>query len=87
MEAEFIWKVKNPMVHVSLQEAQQQLPNLIDAALNGEKVIIQKDTSCQVQLVPLVEYHSLPRFGCAKGLIEMEEDFDAPLADFNEYLP
>ncbi len=24
--------------------------------------------------------------GCAKGLISMSEDFDAPLADFEEYM-
>jgi hypothetical protein len=26
------------------------------------------------------------KFGCAKGLIEMHDDFDAPLDDFKEYL-
>lgn len=26
------------------------------------------------------------KFGCAKGLIVMNEDFDAPLEDFKEYM-
>ncbi|MEI8202376.1 MAG: DUF2281 domain-containing protein [Bacteroidota bacterium] len=26
------------------------------------------------------------KFGCAKGLIIMHDDFDAPLEDFNEYM-
>jgi hypothetical protein len=26
------------------------------------------------------------KFGCAKGLLVMHEDFDAPLDDFKEYL-
>lgn len=26
------------------------------------------------------------KFGCAKGLIEMHDDFDAPLEDFKEYM-
>ncbi len=26
------------------------------------------------------------KFGCAKGLITMHDDFDAPLADFKEYM-
>jgi hypothetical protein len=26
------------------------------------------------------------KFGCAKGLIVMHEDFDAPLEDFKEYM-
>jgi len=28
-----------------------------------------------------------PQFGSASGLIEMSDDFDAPLADFDEYMP
>jgi len=73
------------MVQVSLKEAQNQLHDLVDAALKGEKVIIQKNSSSWVQLVPLSVHHSKPQFGCAKGLIEMEDDFDDPLDDFNEY--
>ena len=26
------------------------------------------------------------KFGCAKGLFVMHDDFDAPLDDFNEYM-
>ena len=26
------------------------------------------------------------KFGCAKGLLVMHDDFDAPLDDFNEYM-
>jgi hypothetical protein len=26
------------------------------------------------------------KFGCAKGLIKMHDDFDAPLEDFKEYI-
>jgi hypothetical protein len=28
-----------------------------------------------------------PQFGCAKGKFKMSADFDAPLEDFNEYMP
>jgi len=28
-----------------------------------------------------------PQFGSAKGLIKMANDFDAPLYDFEEYMP
>ncbi|KJR41674.1 prevent-host-death family protein [Candidatus Magnetoovum chiemensis] len=27
-----------------------------------------------------------PKFGCAKGLITMSDDFDEPLDDFKEYM-
>ena len=33
---------------------------------------------------PRISRHEL--LGCAKGLISMREDFDAPLADFQEYM-
>jgi len=33
-------------------------------------------------------FQSLPEpgFGCLKGKIHMEEDFDAPIADFQDYM-
>jgi antitoxin ParD1/3/4 len=30
---------------------------------------------------------AIPRFGSAKGLVRMSDDFDAPLEDFEEYAP
>lgn len=33
---------------------------------------------------PRISRHEL--LGCAKGLISMSEDFDVPLADFQEYM-
>jgi antitoxin ParD1/3/4 len=30
---------------------------------------------------------AIPRFGSAKGLVRMSDDFDAPVADFEEYAP
>jgi hypothetical protein len=32
------------------------------------------------------DYVKERKFGCAKGLIVMHEDFDAPLEDFKEYM-
>ncbi|MFN4787068.1 MAG: DUF2281 domain-containing protein, partial [Pseudanabaena sp.] len=29
----------------------------------------------------------IPKFGSAKGLIKMSDDFDEPLEDFAEYAP
>jgi hypothetical protein len=33
-----------------------------------------------------VKSHKKPVFGCAKGQFQMTDDFDAPLADFKEYM-
>jgi len=74
------------MLRVSLEEAKPRLLDLINAVLKGETVFIIKDSQQTVQLVPAVPP---PRrqFGSAKGLIVMAEDFDAPLSDFDEYMP
>ena len=39
------------------------------------------------QVTPVASTKPRPKFGSASGLIEMSDDFDAPLADFDEYMP
>jgi antitoxin (DNA-binding transcriptional repressor) of toxin-antitoxin stability system len=74
------------MHQVTIEEAKTNLPDLIDAAVNGEEVVIAKDEERLVKLVPVPYSKSRPRFGSARGLITMAEDFDAPLEDFEEYM-
>jgi antitoxin (DNA-binding transcriptional repressor) of toxin-antitoxin stability system len=74
------------MTRVSVDMAQNQLEDLIAAALRGEVVWIVQDEQHAVQLIPA---HTVPRhrkFGSAKGLISLAAEFDAPLADFSEYM-
>jgi antitoxin (DNA-binding transcriptional repressor) of toxin-antitoxin stability system len=79
-------KGKSSMQQVKLDEATTQLPSLIDAAVRGEVVLITTDDQQTVQLVPLKHAKHPRRFGSAKGLIQMADDFDAPLDDFREYM-
>lgn len=74
------------MVQVSLEEAKLSLIDLINAVLKGETVFIVKDRQAVVQLVPAIP-PARRQFGSAKGLIAMAENFDAPLPDFNAYMP
>ncbi len=74
------------MLQVNLEEAKSRLLELINAALEGEQVIIIKDLQEAVQLVPATPL-TRRQFGSAKGLIIISEDFDAPLADFSKYMP
>ena len=69
-----------------LEEASMHLKDLINAALRGEDVVIVKDERTMVKLVPMTPK---PRrqAGSAKGMIHMADDFDAPLEDFEEYMP
>ncbi|MFH1859673.1 MAG: type II toxin-antitoxin system prevent-host-death family antitoxin [bacterium] len=73
------------MYQISANEAKTHLSNLIDAAIRGEEVLI-KNHQWIVRLVPVEESKWCPRFGSARGLIEMANDFDAPLVDFEEYM-
>lgn len=74
------------MHQVNIEEAKTHLPDLIDAAVNGEEVIIAKDEQRLVKLVPVARAKPRPQFGSAKGLIKMSGDFDDPLEDFAEYM-
>ncbi|HKP52271.1 MAG TPA: prevent-host-death protein [Chloroflexia bacterium] len=75
------------MVQVSAEEAKTKLPDLIASAINGEAVFITQDGKQLVQLVPVEQSNRGPQFGSAKGLITIADDFDAPIEDFDEYMP
>lgn len=74
------------MPQVNIEEAKSHLPDLIEAAVNGEEVVIAKDDQHLVKLVPVTRAKPRPRFGSAAGLIKMSDDFDKPLEDFAEYV-
>ena len=73
------------MQPVSIEEAKANLPDLIQAAVKGEEVVIAEDGRYLVRLVPVPHAKPRPRFGSAEGLVSMSEDFDEPLEDFAEY--
>jgi len=74
------------MHQITVEDAKSNLPDLIDAAINGEEVVITKDDQHIVKLVPVSWAKPRPQFGSAKGLISMSDDFDEPLGDFAEYM-
>ncbi len=74
------------MHQVNIEDAKSNLPDLIDAAVNGEEIVIAKDDQHIVKLVPVSRARPRPQFGSAKGLISMSDDFDEPLEDFAEYM-
>jgi antitoxin (DNA-binding transcriptional repressor) of toxin-antitoxin stability system len=65
------------MQQVTLNEAQEQLLTLIDAALQGETIFIMRDDQHTVQLVPVAPGKQPRKAGSAKGLIWIADDFDA----------
>jgi antitoxin (DNA-binding transcriptional repressor) of toxin-antitoxin stability system len=76
-----------PMDRYSVREAQNNLQQLIADARQGKTVFILDEDEGVVQLVSILEPPSKPRkAGSARGKIKMAPDFDAPLADFDEYM-
>ena len=72
---------------IQQDELPQELQTLIDAALRGEVVFIEHSDKTLVQLLPLKTGSRPRKAGSAKGLIEIADDFDAPLEDFAAYTP
>lgn len=75
------------MHQVNLTEAATQLAILIEKVVRGEEVIITRSDGKSFQIVPISTPKPRPRFGSAKGLVKMSDDFDDLLADFQDYYP
>ena len=57
------------MQQITLAEASQHLPELIEAAINGEEIVITKDEQPVVKLTPILPVKRRPaKAGSAKDL-------------------
>jgi prevent-host-death family protein len=74
------------MTEVTIHEAKTHLSRLIQDVLRGEEVIITRNHDPVAKLVPIAEAKRGRKFGRLRGKIEMTDDFDAPLPDFEEYM-
>ncbi len=74
------------VVNVNYDDLKAKIMDMIEAAMRGDKVVITKNGKQIIQLVPMKTTRK-PKFGSAKGKIKLAPDFNAPLADFNEYMP
>ncbi|WP_249100868.1 type II toxin-antitoxin system Phd/YefM family antitoxin [Argonema galeatum] len=75
------------MRKVDLKEAESLLAELIEEAAEGEDVIITRSDGVSFKIVVIPKEEPRPKFGSAKGLVEMSDDFDEPLEDFEAYAP
>jgi prevent-host-death family protein len=73
------------MTRVNLAEAKARLSELIDAAEAGEEVVIARRNVPVVKLVRVRKAKARPIFGKLRGKVRLAADFDAPLADFDQY--
>lgn len=74
-------------MQLTLNEAQNQLPQLLQSVSEGQEVIIKNSEGQNFQLILLPTTSNKPQFGCAKGLVKMLDNFDDPLDDFEDYMP
>lgn len=74
------------MYQVSVEKTSAvQLSDLIDSVINGEEVVFTQNDLPIAKLVAVRREKPRPQFGSAKSLFEMAEDFNEPIADFDEY--
>lgn len=76
------------IVQISLTEASAELVGLVEAALQGEEIVILKDNQPVVKLIRLepIQKRRPAKAGSAKGRVWMSNGFDEPLEDFKEYM-
>ncbi len=74
---------------ITVEEAQARLSNLIDQLHAGEEIIITRGHIPVARLIGEAKQEERPRrqLGTLKGTVRyLAPDFDAPLADFKEYM-
>ena len=71
---------------VEVKQAQARLEELVGQAVRGEEVILMQEGRPVAKIIALASGIARRRFGSAKGLIHMREDFDEPIEDFRPYM-
>ncbi|WP_233830218.1 type II toxin-antitoxin system Phd/YefM family antitoxin [Paraburkholderia sp. ZP32-5] len=69
------------MQTINIHQAKTQFSRLVDAAANGEEIVIAKAGKPAARLVPMEPVKVVRRFGGMKGKVRIAADFDAPLPD------
>lgn len=70
---------------VNMHDAKTRLSELVSAAEAGEEVIIARRGTPAVRLEPVRAQYAPVQLGLLAGEIELGDDFDAPLEDFDDY--
>ena len=70
---------------VNVAEAKARFSEFVRRASSGEEIVIARDHKPVARLTA-VPPPARRRPGSGRGLFKMAPDFDAPLADFDEYM-
>ncbi len=69
------------MKSVNIHDAKTSFSKLVEAAANGEEILIAKAGKPQAILVPFNKKHVIRHKGLLKGKMKIAENFDSPLPD------
>ena len=69
------------MTQVNMHEAKTHFSKLVTRVLQGEEVVIAKSGKPVAKLVPIDPEPKERIPGSARGVVEMADDFNAPLPD------
>ena len=70
---------------VSVYEAKSKLSQMINRALEGEEVVITRNGEETVKLTPVAKKKRGNWIGMYDGQIEIRDDFDDPLEEFEYF--
>lgn len=66
---------------VNIHEAKTHFSKIIEQVLKGDEIIIARGGKPLIRLVPYSEEPQIRRGGQFKGLMQISNDFDAPLPE------
>lgn len=72
---------------VTLEEAQSNLPELIDSLQPGSEIVITRDNRPVAELHLPLGVSPAPRFGNCRGALTILAEDDEHLQDFKDYMP
>jgi prevent-host-death family protein len=72
---------KDAVIQVNIHEAKTHLSRLLNRVCAGEEVIIAKAGKQVARIVPFEQARRERIPGLDRGIIEVSDDFDAPLPD------
>jgi prevent-host-death family protein len=70
---------------VDIAQAEARFAELLGRVQAGEEVLLTRADEPVARLLPAGASSQRPRFGAAKDLLHVREDFDEPLEDFAPY--
>jgi prevent-host-death family protein len=70
---------------VDVAQAEARFAELLGRVQAGEEVLLTRADEPVARLLPAGTSSRRPRFGAAKGLLHVRDDFDEPLEDFAPY--